>query len=67
MKDVVVMITITLSDESLNSQEFQDFLEEIKNGKMKEEMMSDLFQEIKIKYQVYKNRKPPQPNAGVIH
>jgi hypothetical protein len=60
MKDVVVMITITLSDESLKSDEFQEFLEEIKNGKMRDEMMSELFEEIKIKFQVYKNKKPLQ-------
>jgi len=60
MKDVVVMITITLSDESLKSDEFQEFLEEIKNGKMRDEMMSEIFEEIKIKFQVYKNKKPLQ-------
>lgn len=60
MKDVVVMITITLKEESLNSEEFQDFLDEIKSGKMKEEMMSEIFEDIKIKFQVYRNRKPPQ-------
>ena len=62
MKDVVVVITITLSDENLNSDDFQGFLDEIKSGKMREEMMSELFEEVKIKYQVYKNKKLPQPS-----
>ena len=60
MKDVVVIITITLKDESLNCDEFQEFLDEIKSGKMREEMMSEIFEDIKIKFQVYKHRKPPQ-------
>lgn len=64
MKDVVVVITITLSDENLNSDDFQGFLDEIKSGKMREGMMSELFEEVKIKYQVYKNKKLPQPSIG---
>lgn len=59
MKDVVVIITITLKDESLISEDFQGFLDEIKSGKMREEMMSELFEEIKIKFQVYKHKKTP--------
>jgi hypothetical protein len=60
MKDVVVVITITLTDENLVCEEFQEFLDEIKSGKMREEMMSEIFEDIKIKFQVYKHRKPPQ-------
>ena len=60
MKDFVVVITFTLSDENFKSEEFQGFIDEIKEGKMREEMMSELFEDIKIKYQLYKSKKPHQ-------
>lgn len=58
MKDVVVMITFTVSNEKLNSEDFQDFLSHIKSGDFRDEMMDDLFEDIQVKYAIYKTKNP---------
>ena len=36
MKDVVVVITFTLTEENIQSDDFQEFLSEIKSGKFRD-------------------------------
>lgn len=60
MKDVVVMITFTVNNDKLNSEDFQDFLSHIKSGNFRDEMMDDLFEDIQVKYAIYKSRKNPR-------
>jgi len=60
MKDVVLMITFTVSNEKLNSEDFKDFLEHINSGNFRDEMIDDLFEDIQVKYAIYKSRKNPR-------
>ena len=60
MKDVVVVITFTLTEENIQSDDFQEFLSEIKSGKFRDGMMDEMFQDIKVKYAIYKNKTPRQ-------
>jgi hypothetical protein len=60
MKDVVLMITFTVSNEKLNSEDFKDFLDHINSGNFRDEMIDDLFEDIQVKYAIYKSRKNPR-------
>lgn len=61
MKEIVVVITLTLKDEHSKCEEIEEFLQTIKDGSMREEMMSDIFEEIKIKYEIYKKKGRNEP------
>lgn len=53
MKEVIVIIRYTITEENYQTGEFQDFLNYVQSGDMKNEMHEgDFFEEIKITHQV---------------
>lgn len=53
MVNVTVTIRYQVSEKNYNSDEFQEFLESIRNGKMKDDMSNDqIFEKIKVSYTV---------------
>jgi molybdate-binding protein len=66
MKDVKVVFKFRISEENFKSDEFQDFLESLRNGQMKKEMNEledgeEMFENIKITYFI--NKKAPTKNS----
>lgn len=66
MKDVKVVFKFRISEENFKSDEFQDFLESLRNGQMKKEMNEledgeEMFESIKIAYFI---KKAHTKNSG---
>lgn len=60
--DVTLTIDYTMSEEAYRSESFQEFLENVRNGDMKNEMNEDgFFSKIKISYKVKENEETSGP------
>lgn len=69
MVDIKVIIKMKLTEDKFNTDEFQEFLNHIKNGKMADDMQDEsefgnMFSLIKIFYFI---KKPPSRNKGEIY